>query len=161
MMTPVPDRARQAPSIPSITFFSPASLKTQNTPLKKTSVNYGENLVSIRTYVDSKSASTGFSSKLTSSIDSTYYFFALAFQVPQNAKNLQKSSHKLQKNLGPIYTCVDSKLTNTCSRSNLTSSINFTNQMFHLAPFLSPKSPKIITYNGKTSIEICVNVNSK
>ena len=55
---------------------------------------------SIRTYVDSKSASTGFSSKLTSSIDYTYYFLLWLSKFRRTPKPT-KSSHKLQKTLGP------------------------------------------------------------
>ena len=80
MVTLVPDRARRALSIPLIT-LSPAAPhrpQTQNTAekrQKKVPVNYGKIWTDSRACVDSKLASTGSRSSLTSSTNSTNHLF--------------------------------------------------------------------------------------
>ena len=66
----------------------------------------------IRTCVNPKSANTSFKWSLTSSIDSNT-FFSRSPTSPMR-QDLQKAT-QITGNLGPIRTCVDSKLTSTGS----------------------------------------------
>ena len=114
---------------------------------------------SIRPTTDSSYGGTGSIWSSTSSIDSTCYFSSTLLLVALKRKILQKRSKKMQKIVekpGPIRTCVDSKSISTGSRSNLTSSIYSTNQLFiwSLSSFPNHQNPsKTTTIYGKTKID--------
>ena len=117
---------------------------------------------SIRSTTDSRYGDTASRHSSTSSIDSAYNFLLPLLPIALKRKIVQKNAPVIGKS-GPIRTCVDFKFTSSASKSNLTSSIYSTNQLFIWFP-PSPqnrqKSPKTTTNKsgGQNFEALCFSI---